>query len=146
MCAGWKVWTRQSWQLPKDAEGGRWAEAHLRDSAISFPLSKPSLMQRPSLRPANSVLELLWVSIFFAKHVDESRSTHLAAEEQSPWDTACGVRTVAAIGLASLEEELKQPCFVQPDELCVCGIFIALWIPSSVPPARLHRCIPAAGG
>lgn len=70
----------------------------------------------------------------------------MAAEEQSPWDTACGVRTVAAIGLASLEEELKQPCFVQPDELCVCGIFIALWIPSSVPPARLHRRIPAAGG
>lgn len=56
------------------------------------------------------------------------------------------VRTAAAIGLELLEEELKQPCFVQPDELCVCLIFIVLWIPSRVPPARLHRCIPAAGG
>lgn len=54
-------------------------------------------------------------------------SRRSAGAQQSPWDTACGVRTAAAIRLASLEQELKQPCLVQSDELGVFIIVIAFW-------------------
>lgn len=102
-----------------------------------FPLHQSLLMQSLSLSPANSVLEGSFV--FSTKHIDENTSARLAAAEagsagaqQSPWDIACGVRTAAASRLASLEEELKQSCLVQSDELCVFIIVIASWSPSRV--------------